>query len=57
MMEKTTGILVTGVVAGTLIGTTITQLVAPHPGEDTRQAIGGKITSIRRRYSKKCYYF
>ena len=53
-MEKTTGIL-TGVVAGTLIGTTIALLVAPNPGKDTRRAIGGKITSFRRRYSKKCY--
>ena len=53
-MEKT-GILVTGVVAGTLIGTTIALLVAPNPGKNTRQAIRGKITLFRRPYSKKCY--
>ncbi len=54
-MKKTTGILVTGVVAGTLIGTTVALLVAPNSGKKNRQAIGKKITSFRRPYSKKCY--
>ena len=54
-MENTTGKIVTGVVAGMLIGTTITLLAAPNTGKDSRQAIGNKITSFRRRYSKKCY--
>ena len=41
-MKKTTGILVTGVVAGTLIGTTVALLVAPNSGKNNRQAIGKK---------------
>ena len=51
-MKITTGRFVTGVVAGTLIGTTIALLVTPNSGKVTRQASLNKITSFRRRYSQ-----
>ena len=45
-MNKKSSKLVTGVVAATLIGTTIGLLAAPNPGKDTRQRIRNKITSF-----------
>ena len=54
-MDRTTRKFVTGVVAGMVIGTTIALVIAPDSGKGNRQAIGNKITSFRRRYSKKWY--